>query len=229
MAKYLLFNNGALDTYLAKSENLSSVRSSGELIVLEFNSSSLLGAFDEVVLTVTDSARQESIINDLVQNITTYRAATLVVADDRNSVYLDGIASVSSISLANNKTVDNVITPTWSSNAITLKASDSGATVLLGSNAAPGTITLPTAAPGLNFKVVLTAQNAQEVTYTGTFHGVALGDSTSNDTDFQLLTGTALTLGRNNGSKGDRLDLVCDGSHWYFTSFGKNAGAYAVS
>ena len=229
MAKYLLFNNGALDTYLAKSENLSGVRSNGESIVLEFNSSSLLGAFDEVTLTVTDSARQESIINELVQNITTHRAATLVVADDRNSVYLDGIASVSSISLANNKTVDNVITPTWSSNAITLKASDSGATVLLGSNAAPATITLPTAAAGLNFKVVLTAQNTETVTYTGTFHGVALGDSTSNDTDFQLLTGTALTLARNAGSKGDRLDLVCDGSHWYFTSLGKNAGAYAVS
>ncbi len=229
MAKYLLFNNGALDTYLAKSENLSGVRSSGANIVLEFNSSSLLGAFDEVTLAVTDSAIQESIINDLVQNITTYRAATLVVADDRNSVYLDGISSVESISLANNKTIDSVITPTWASNAITLKASDSGATVLLDSNATPATITLPTAAKGLNFKVVLTAQNADTVTYTGTFHGVALGDSTSNDTDFQLLTGTALTLGRNAGRKGDRLDLVCDGNHWYFTSFGKNAGNYTVS
>jgi hypothetical protein len=229
MAKYLLFNNGALDTYLAKSENLSGVRSSGERIILEFNSSSLLGAFDEVTLVVTDSARQESIINELIQNITTHRAATLVVADDRNSVYLDGISSVESISLANNKTVDNVITPTWSSNAISLKASDSGATVLLGSNPQPGTITLPTAALGLNFKVILTAPNAQEITYAGTFHGVVLGDSTSNDTDFQLLTGTALTLVRSAGSKGDRLDLVCDGSHWYFTSFGKNAGTYVVS
>ncbi len=108
--------------------------------------------------------------------------------------------------------------------ATTLKAGDSGTTFFLDQSAAFG-ITCPapaTAGVGWNvsFIVKTVDTNAITITCVGTdlFHGVGLdaedaAQTSTNGTGIDVITVAS------GAQKGDRVELVCDGSHYYVKSF----------
>jgi hypothetical protein len=106
----------------------------------------------------------------------------------------------------------------------TLKVGDSGTTFFLDQSAAFG-ITCPapaTAGVGWNATFILktVAANAITITCEGTdlFHGVGLDAEDAAQTSTNGTGIDVITL-INGATKGDRVELICDGSHYYVKSF----------
>ena len=106
-----------------------------------------------------------------------------------------------------------------------LTADDSGTTFFLDQTAAFG-ITCPapaTAGAGWNATFILktVAANAITITCVGTdlFHGIGLDGEDGAAQTVTEGTGIDLITIINGATKGDRVELVCDGSHYYVKSF----------
>tara|TARA_Y100001963_G_scaffold160189_1_gene268800 strand:- start:2718 stop:3137 length:420 start_codon:yes stop_codon:yes gene_type:complete len=111
----------------------------------------------------------------------------------------------------------------------TLVAADSGKTILMGANGVD--ITLPSAALGLEFQIIQSAdydtavctivQAAATEDFYGAVYGSTQGESAGTDADVAAGANTKITFA--SGSlKGDRVRLVSDGTGWYVEAFAQN-------
>ena len=120
----------------------------------------------------------------------------------------------------------NVISPAYSSNNITLSDKDSGAMVILPATTDTSTITLPTAAAGLNYRLVMGAatNSSHTLTIAGTFIGLGVDAGV-----VMPLTGSNIVIAADDFKKGDYLNLVCDGTNWFVEAQFVTADAATVS
>ena len=150
--KNLIFHNEADDSYMNTAENFRGAYAATQTVDVYFQSAlSTIGAggYDKIVLACTDG-EEDRAVEQLADAMTGNRR-NVIIADDVNSVYAcQDITSITSITTASAAKVDNVITTTA---VRVLTAGESGSTLFV--NHAARLITLPAAAAGLNFKVVL--------------------------------------------------------------------------
>ena len=108
----------------------------------------------------------------------------------------------------------------------TLTGADSGKTILMGANGVD--ITLPSAAAGLEFQIIQSAdydtavctivQAAATEDFYGALYGSTQGENAGTDADVGAGANTKITFA--SGSlKGDRVRLISDGTGWYVEAF----------
>ena len=114
----------------------------------------------------------------------------------------------------------------YTANNITLDDSDSGAMIVLPATGAASTITLPAAASGVNYRLVMGAatNSAHTLTIAGTFAGIGTDAG-----DVMPMTGTNIVIAASDFKKGDYLNLVCDGTTWFVEGHFVTAGSVTVS
>ena len=111
----------------------------------------------------------------------------------------------------------------------TLIPADSGKTILMGANGVD--ITLPSAAIGLEFQIIQTAdystavctiiQAAASEDFYGAVYGSTQGESAGTDADVGAAANTKITFS-SASLKGDRVRLISDGTGWYVEAFVQN-------
>ena len=111
----------------------------------------------------------------------------------------------------------------------TLTAADSGKTILMGANGVD--ITLPSAALGLEFQIIQTAdydtavctvvQAAATEDFYGAVYGSTQGENAATDADVGAAANTKITFS-SASLKGDRVRLISDGTGWYVEAFVQN-------
>ena len=111
----------------------------------------------------------------------------------------------------------------------TLSPADSGKTILMGANGVD--ITLPSAAVGLEFQIIQSAdystavctivQAAASEDFYGAVYGSTQGESAGTDADVGASANTKITFS-SASLKGDRVRLVSDGTGWYVEAFAQN-------
>ena len=114
----------------------------------------------------------------------------------------------------------------------TLTGADSGKTILMGANGVD--ITLPSAAAGLEFQIIQSAdydtavctvvQAAATEDFYGALYGTSQGESAGTDSDVGASANTKITFS-SASLKGDRVRLVSDGTIWYVEAFAQNTAA----
>ena len=114
----------------------------------------------------------------------------------------------------------------------TLVPADTGKTILMGANGVD--ITLPSAALGLEFQIIQTAdydtavctviQAAATEDFYGALYGTSQGESAGTDSDVGASANTKITFS-SASLKGDRVRLVSDGTIWYVEAFAQNTAA----
>ena len=114
----------------------------------------------------------------------------------------------------------------------TLTGADSGKTILMGANGVD--ITLPSAAAGLEFQIIMYAdydtavctvvQAAATDDFYGALYGTSQGESAGTDSDVGAAANTKITFS-SASLKGDRVRLVSDGTIWYVEAFAQNTAA----
>ena len=114
----------------------------------------------------------------------------------------------------------------------TLAVSDTGKTILMGANGVD--ITLPSAAKGLEFQIIQSAdydtavctivQAAASEDFYGALYGTSQGESAGTDSDVAGAANTKITFS-SASLKGDRVRLVSDGTGWYAEAFAQNTAA----
>jgi hypothetical protein len=111
----------------------------------------------------------------------------------------------------------------------TLVPADSGKTILMGANGVD--ITLPSAALGLEFQIIQSAdystavctivQAAASEDFYGAVYSSSQGESAGTDADVAASANTKITFS-SASLKGDRVRLVSDGTGWYVEAFVQN-------
>ena len=111
----------------------------------------------------------------------------------------------------------------------TLVPADSGKTILMGANGVD--ITLPSAASGLEFQIIQSAdydsavctivQAAASEDFYRAVYGSTQGENAGTDADVGASANTKITFS-SASLKGDRVRLVSDGSGWYVEAFAQN-------
>jgi hypothetical protein len=114
----------------------------------------------------------------------------------------------------------------------TLEDTDSGKVILLGANGVD--VTLPSAAIGLNFTIILAAdydtavctvvQAAASEDFYGAIYGSTQGENAATDGDVAAASNTKITFA-SASLRGDRVELVSDGTGWYVKAFAQNYAA----
>ena len=114
----------------------------------------------------------------------------------------------------------------------TLVPADTGKTILMGANGVD--ITLPSAALGLEFQIIQTAdydtavctvvQAAATEDFYGAVYGSTQGENAATDADVGAAANTKITFS-SASLKGDRVRLVSDGTVWYVEGFAQNTSA----
>ena len=111
----------------------------------------------------------------------------------------------------------------------TLVPADTGKTILMGANGVD--ITLPSAALGLEFQIIQTAdydtavctvvQAAATEDFYGAVYGSTQGENAATDADVGAAANTKITFS-SASLKGDRVRLISDGTGWYVEAFVQN-------
>ena len=141
-----------------------------------------------------------------------------------------GIARITALINANTNQVDvGYINTKVVAADTTLTVADSGKVILMGADGID--ITLPAAAAGLNFTVILTAdyannpctvvQAAATEDFYGAVYGSTQGESAGTDADVAAASNTKITFS-SASLKGDRVRLISDGTGWYVEAFVQN-------
>ena len=174
--KFLVFHNAADDSYINSVENFRGAYATAQAVDMYFESpiSSSVGpsAYDKITMACTNG-EEDRAVEELAAAMTR-NASVITIADDVNSVYAcQNITSVTTISQATGGQTSGVITV--GATDTTLLAGQSGSVVNI--NHAAVTVTLPAAAAGLNFKLILgidTTSGAEILTATNAdcFYGV---------------------------------------------------------
>ena len=107
-----------------------------------------------------------------------------------------------------------------------LDMGDSGKVYMVYSTVAR-TITLPKVKAGLKFKFIMTDTTADSS--IASIEGTALlkGGAECGDA-YLTLAGTTIVL-EAEGSVGDHLELICDGTYWYVSGHGSHDASFSVS
>jgi len=152
---YVVFHNGTDESYMNSSANFrgAEIGAAQEIDIYFESALSTIqgGSYDKVRIHVGVAGNEEKALELLGSALRGNRKGLLVIADDVNNSYFDDVFdAVTSITANSAARVDNVITTTV---ARVLTAAESGSTVFV--NHAARLITLPAAAAGLNFKIVL--------------------------------------------------------------------------
>lgn len=139
--------------------------------------------------------------------------------------------SVSSVASLLNSSKSLVITPPVG--ASSLVAGQNGALVLLSTASTGNQITLPVAAtaPGCSFKFVLaTATAGANCTIAGSATNLLCGTLIVNAAKVAMAANAStLTVVSGTATKGDHIEVVCDGSSWYCNGVGQAAGSITVA
>jgi hypothetical protein len=95
-------------------------------------------------------------------------------------------------------------------------------------------ITLPSAAKGLEFQIIQSAdydtavctviQAAATEDFYGALYGTSQGENAGTDSDVGAASNTKITFS-SASLKGDRVRLVSDGTGWYAEAFAQNTAA----
>ena len=111
----------------------------------------------------------------------------------------------------------------------TLEPADTGKTILMSANGVD--ITLPSAALGLEFQIIQTAdydtavctvvQAAATEDFYGAVYGSTQGENAATDADVGAAANTKITFS-SASLKGDRVRLISDGTGWYVEAFVQN-------
>ena len=159
MERFIYIRNAEDDAYMNTISNFRGMTNeSSGVVVLYFESAissttETGGAYDKITLAAADGKEKEAMMAIASSFASGKPGSTVVVADDFGKVSCnDNIstsAGVTSIELAANGVASNVITLT---DDRTLTSGESGSFVVL--NHATKVITLPTAAAGLNYKIM---------------------------------------------------------------------------
>jgi hypothetical protein len=222
----LVFHNDSDSSYANYAGNLSSMSIAAEAVTLNFlGQGTSTAGVDSVVLSC-DAGNEETVLEILASAAAESRSAMTVIADDKNSKYVDPlITGVTSISINTGSAhIKPVITLT---DDRTLTVAESGSLVLL--NHASKVITLPPAQAGLNFKVVFgidTDAACSIVAAAGdAFYGnIKVISTTADNTEIQeVARATAVATPANfdnldfdhdvttlGGFAGDSVELICD-------------------
>lgn len=116
---------------------------------------------------------------------------------------------------------------------ITIPVLNTGKLVTLDSSSGTITLKLPTPATGLNYKFVLVANSANNITITSTSDGsaaanISYGRLMINNTNVAASGVDVLTIS-NSAIIGDTAECICDGTNWHWNCFGSAAGAMTLA
>ena len=222
----LVFHNDSDTSYANYAGNLSSMSIAAGAVTLNFlGQGTSTAGVDSVVLSCA-AGNEETLLEILASAAAESRSAMTVIADDKNSKYVDSlITGVTSISINTGSAhIKPVITLT---DDRTLTVAESGSLVLL--NHASKVITLPPAQAGLNFKVVFGIDTDAACSIVAAardaFYGnIKVISTTADNTEVQeVARATAVTTPANfdnldfdhdattlGGFAGDSVELVCD-------------------
>ena len=226
MDNYVIFHNAADDSYMNSASNFRGAYAATETVDVYFKSAAVgqggnSAGYDKIVVACTNG-EEDRAVEQLAAAISGSKSGGYtVVADDVNSVYAcQDIKSVTSITMNATGTFKSVETMTANTN---LAKSDSGKTIMLNAAAGLSAVKLPTvAAAGAGWHIdfivgtVTTSNNyvITEDTATDTnviiSMAVELADSTG-----PIDAGHTTITFQGTPTKGDRLNIVCDGTNFY--------------
>ena len=232
---YVVFHNDGNDSYMNSTKNFRGADVGTTFIDLYFASATIGSAasgHDKVRLTVT-AAKEELALEDVGAALAGAKDPVMIIADDVNSKYIsDHVTAVASITLA---TQGTMLTTEAVTVAKVLTASDSGKTFMMSSAAGAYEVTLPVAAnlvAGTHYKfVTLEDTPTADITIAA---GSAIIDFVVNDSQGDAGPSTAGTAVSNilieaASKQGDHLDVMCDGTTWYFEAHSAVSNGFTTS
>tara|TARA_R100000458_G_scaffold39390_1_gene36907 strand:- start:2865 stop:3287 length:423 start_codon:yes stop_codon:yes gene_type:complete len=113
-----------------------------------------------------------------------------------------------------------------SASSHSLDMGDSGKIYMVYSTVAR-TITLPAVAAGLKFKFIMSDTTADSSIVTNEGTALIKGGAECGDA-YLTLAGTTIVL-EAEGSVGDHLEFICDGTYWYVSGHGAHDASFSVS
>ena len=156
MDRFIYIRNDEDDAYMNKVSNFRAMEQAASGAVIMYFESPISsttetgGAYDKITLAVTADKEKEAMMAIGGALAGSKSGSTAVIADDHGSKYCDdNVTGVTTIEKAAAGTASNVITLT---DDRTLTSGESGSFIVL--NHATKVITLPTAAAGLNYKIM---------------------------------------------------------------------------
>jgi len=221
---YVVFHNAVDDSYVNSADNFRGAHATGEAVSIYFKAAAVGNAgtsagYDKIVCVCTNG-EEDRAVEQLAAAIGGGRGMT-IIADDVNSVYAcEDITSVTSITLSATGTFKTFETMTANTN---LAASDSGKTIMLNAAAGLSAIKLPTvAAAGAGWHIdfivgtVTTSNNYVITEDTATDTNVIISMAVElADTTGPIDAGHTTITFQGTPTKGDRLNIVCDGTNFY--------------
>ena len=237
MDRFIYIRNAEDDAYMNKVSNFKGMEQASSGVVIMYFDSPISattetgGSYDKITLGVTANKEKEAMSAIAGALAGSKAGSTAVIADDYGAAYCDdNVTSVTTIEKALAGTTSNVITLT---DDRTLTSGESGSFVVL--NHATKIITLPTAAAGLNYKIMFLQDTDAACSIVASagdafFGTIEVVSSTDNKTASQHVThatavGTVAnydnldfdhdvtTLG---GKAGDVVSLMCvDATAWH--------------
>ena len=195
-------------------------------IEIYFESASDASAYDTVLLSCVDE-KQVDAMKAIGSAIASSKADTIVIADDVNGVYVEGVTAIESITLgttANRKRIDATINNS-SALARNLTVAESGTLFRVDMTTVDNnvTLTLPTVATaaGVMYDFVLTAASddgADLIITTGVdavdIYGT-IDTSAAVSTNIHIPGHSKITLdGSVAQTEGVHISLLCDGDNW---------------
>ena len=147
----VVFHNDSDSSYANYAGNLSSMSIAATAVTLRFLGQGSSSAGTDAVVLACAAGNEEAVLEICASAMANARKGMTVIADDKNSVYVDPlITGVTSISVNSGAAhIRNIITTTADYD---LTAAESGSTVIV--NHAAREITLPTAQAGLTYDIV---------------------------------------------------------------------------
>ena len=195
---FIYIRNAEDDAYVNHGDNFKGMEQAASgAVILYFDSpisatTETGGSYDKITLAVTANSEKEAMVDINGALFGGKAGSTTVIADDYGNVscsdYISTTAGVTSIEKALAGTTSNVITLT---DDRTLTSGESGSLVVL--NHASKVITLPTAAAGLNYKIMFLQDTDAACTIVAGsgdcfFGSIKVISSTEDQTETQNIT-----------------------------------------
>ena len=221
---YVVFHAGTDNSYMNSTANFRGADVGTTFVDLYFLGSTgatdTVTGYDKVRLTAT-AAKEELALEDVGAALAGAKNPVVVIADDINSLYVsDHVTAVASITLSATGTFKSVETMTSNTN---LAKSDSGKRIMLNAAAGLSAVKLPTvAAAGAGWHIdfivgtVTTSNNYVITEDTATDTNVIISMAVElADTTGPIDAGHTTITFQSTPTKGDRLNIVCDGTNFY--------------
>ena len=225
---YVIFHDAADSSYVNTTANFRGAYAATQTVDIYFKAAAggdgwgSSAGYDAIAMACTDGEEDRAIEQlAAVMSGSGPKGRITVVADDVNSVYAcQDISAVNSISLSATGTFKTFETMTANTN---LAKSDSGKTIMLNAAAGLSAIKLPTvSAAGAGWHIdfivgtVTTSNNYVITEDTATDTNVIISMAVElADTTGPIDAGHTTITFQSTPTKGDRLNIVCDGTNFY--------------